>query len=204
VQERTVRPVGSTREVEVDVRLIASTNRDPEEAVREGRLRPDLYYRLQASVLQVPPLRERIDDIPALVDHFIAFMNEKLRPQVPVHGIEPAALEAMMRYSWPGNVRELSNAIEGAFTFGRSPLVRLMDLPPAVAAAANASGADALRMSTPVQAVQPPGIVGSFADTERDLIKRALETTGGNKVAAARLLRISRKKLYAKIAKYGL
>ncbi len=196
VQERTVRPVGSTREIEVDARLIASTNRDPEEAVREGRLRPDLYYRLQASVLQVPPLRERADDIPALVEHFIAFMNEKLRPQVPVHGIEPAAMEAMMRYAWPGNVRELSNAIEGAFTFGRSPMVRLTDLPPAVIGAAGASNL--------AQSSQPAGIVGSFADTERDLIKRALETTGGNKVAAARLLRISRKKLYAKIAKYGL
>ncbi len=200
IQERTVRPVGATREVAVDVRLIASTNRDPEETVREGRLRPDLYYRLQASVLHVPPLRERADDIPALVEHFIAFMNEKLRPQVPVHGIEPQALEAMVAYSWPGNVRELSNSIEGAFTFGRSPLVRLADLPPAVIGAAGAAPSRSISSSV----AQPEAIVGSFADTERDLIRRALESTGGNKVAAARLLRISRKKLYAKIAKYGL
>jgi len=202
VQERMVRPVGSTREVEVDARLIASTNRDPEEAVRRGQLRPDLYYRLQASVLNVPPLRERAEDIPALVEHFIAFMNEKLRPQIPVHGIEQQALDAMLRYSWPGNVRELSNAIEGAFTFGRSALIRLADLPPAVSGnAATVVGSDA-HAQTPAQL--PAAIVGSFADTERDLIQRALETTGGNKVAAARLLRISRKKLYAKIAKYGL
>jgi transcriptional regulator with PAS, ATPase and Fis domain len=200
VQERTVRPVGSTREIGVDVRLIASTNRDPEQAVRDGQLRPDLYYRLQASVLHVPPLRERADDIPALVEHFIAFMNEKLRPQVAVHGIEPQALDAMRAYAWPGNVRELSNAIEGAFTFGRSPLIRLADLPPALVAAGGATARRPIAAPVP----QPETLVGSFADTERDLIRRALESTGGNKVAAARLLRISRKKLYAKIAKYGL
>ena len=124
-----MRPVGATQEVAVDVRLIASTNRDPEEMVRAGQLRPDLYYRLQASVLKVPPLREHPDDIPALVDHFIALFNEKLRPQVPVRAIEGAALETMKAYTWPGNVRELSNAVESAFTFSRSPVIRLQDLP---------------------------------------------------------------------------
>jgi DNA-binding NtrC family response regulator len=202
VQERMVRPVGSTREVEVDVRVMASTNRDPEEAVRQGLLRPDLYYRLQVSVLQVPPLRERSEDIPVLAEHFITLLNENLRPpRVPVHGVEPQALEAMQRYRWPGNVRELSNAIEGAFTFGRAPLIRLADLPPAVNGSATSDASNPLAQA-PIQ--QPGAIVGSFADTERDLLRRALENTGGNKVAAARLLRISRKKLYAKIAKYGL
>ena len=191
VQEHTVRPVGSTAEVPVDVRLIASTNRNPEDAVRSGQLRQDLYYRLQAGVLQVPPLRERDEDIPLLVDHFIALFNERLKPRIIVRGVEEDAMEAIRRYQWPGNVRELSNAIEGALTFGRSPLIALDVLPPAIAGG-NRRTNGAGRSS------------GTFVDAERDVIARALETTRGNKLAASKLLRISRKKLYAKIAKYGL
>ncbi|MGC1678433.1 MAG: sigma 54-interacting transcriptional regulator [Candidatus Binataceae bacterium] len=112
VQERSVRPVGSTKETPVNARLIASTNRDPEEAVQSGALRQYLYYRLQAGVLTAPPLRERSDDIPLLVAHFIEYFNEKLQPRIPVRGIEEEAIAALIRYSWPGNVRELSNAIE--------------------------------------------------------------------------------------------
>jgi len=190
VQERRVRPVGSTAEVSVDVRLIASTNRIPEEAVRTGQLRQDLYYRLQAGVLNVPPLRERQEDIGLLVEHFIALFNEKVKPRIPVHGIEEDAMAVMKRYSWPGNVRELSNAIEGALTFGRSATIGLDSLPAAI------EGNNALSGGS--------GSLGTFADAERDVIARALETTGGNKLAASKLLRISRKKLYAKIAKYGL
>jgi transcriptional regulator with PAS, ATPase and Fis domain len=192
VQERTVRPVGSTSEVPVDVRLIASTNRNPEETVRTGQLRQDLYYRLQAGVLYVPPLRGRGEDIPLLIEHFIALFNEKLKPRTIVRGVEESAMQAMRRYPWPGNVRELSNAIEGALTFGRSPLIALEVLPPAIEGNNNESGASR----------QAAG--GTFADAERDVIARALETTGGNKLAASKLLRISRKKLYAKISKYGL
>jgi DNA-binding NtrC family response regulator len=191
VQERRVRPVGSTSEVSVDVRLIASTNRNPEEVMRTGQLRQDLYYRLQAGVLHVPPLRDRLDDLPLLVEHFIALFNEKLKPRIAVLGIEQGALEAMRRYSWPGNVREVSNAIESAITFGRRDMIALESLPPAIAG--NNSLTDASGLS-----------LGTFADAERDVIARALETTGGNKLAASKLLRISRKKLYAKIAKYGL
>jgi transcriptional regulator with PAS, ATPase and Fis domain len=202
VQERTVRPIGSTREMTVDVRLIASTNRDPEEAVQAGNLRQDLYYRLQAGVLNVPPLRERIDDIPLLVDHFIEAFNEKLRPRLTVQGIDEDALAAMVEYRWPGNVRELSNSIEGAFTFGRAATIRLQDLPIGVAGGHPLTpprDADGLA----VQAL--PGLPsGSFAEAERELIARALKSTDGNKVAAAALLRISRKKLYAKIEKYGI
>lgn len=194
IQERTVRPVGSTREVAVDVRLIASTNRDPQEAVKAGRLRDDLYYRLQAGVIRIPPLRERLDDVPLLVEHFIELFNARRMRAVPVTGVEDEAIEAMRRYSWPGNVRELANAIETAFTFSRSQVIRLQDLP------ASISGSRAPEHA--LTGARNP--VGTFADAERNLIRGALEATEGNKVHAAKLLKISRKKLYAKIAKYGL
>ena len=184
----------------VNVRLVASTNRDPEEAVRAGNLRQDLYYRLQAGVLTVPPLREHFDDIALLVEHFIEFFNEKLQPRIAVRGVEEDALDAMTKYSWPGNVRELSNAIESAFTFGRSPMIRVQDLPAGIAGIR--SGRTSLKSEMPTPEPEPS--IGTFADAERELIARALKATEGNKVQAAAMLRISRKKLYAKIEKYGL
>jgi transcriptional regulator with PAS, ATPase and Fis domain len=132
IQEHSVRPVGSTREIVVEARIVASTNRDPIEAMRGGQLRNDLYYRLQAGVIEIAPLRERLEDIPLLVEHFIDLFNARHVRATPVTGIEAEALETMRRYEWPGNVRELANAIEGAFTFGRSPLIRFADLPPAL------------------------------------------------------------------------
>ncbi len=199
VQERMIRPVGSTREIPIDVRLIASTNRDPDEAVRAGRLRQDLYYRLQAGVLNVPPLRERADDIPLLVRHFIDYFNHKL---VDGRDIEDDAMAAMVGYAWPGNVRELSNCIEGAFTFGRSAIIRFKDLPLRIT---NARGGGPLQSSGGDTRERESWLqVGTYAETERELIARALRSTDGNKVAAAVLLQISRKKLYAKIEKYHI
>jgi len=204
IQERRVRPVGSTTEVAVDVRLIASTNRDPEEGVRSGQLREDLYYRLQVNVLRVPPLRERIEDIPLLTEHFIALLNQRLGGGRILEGIEPEALEELTRRKWPGNVRELANAIESARTFGRSPLIRREDLPPAnPIVAGNGTASSAGVPQTKLEAEKNES-VPTFADVERDLIVRALETTHGNKVQAAKLLSISRKRLYAKIRKYSL
>lgn len=197
IQERAVRPVGSTRERSVDVRLIASSNRDPKSAVTDGHLREDLYYRLYASVLTVPPLRERREDIPLLAEHFIGVFNQNLGRKIV--GIERAALDAILNHSWPGNVRELANAIEGAFTFGKSPLIRLEDLPPTTVAAVGAS-----RESPRWDGTRAPTQITTFAENERELIARALRNAGGNKVHAAKQLQISRKKLYAKIAKYGL
>jgi len=194
LQERTVRPVGSTSEVAVNVRLIASTNRDPEAAVAEGLLRRDLYYRLQVNVLKIPPLHERLEDVPVLAEHFVTLFNEKLHPAVPVVVIDPEALSALQRYHWPGNVRELSNAIEAAFTFGRSDTIHLVHLPPAISRSGGERSPSYLA----------PGDLPTFADAERELIRRALLATYGNKVRAAKRLRISRKKLYAKIAKYDL
>ncbi|MFZ0889689.1 MAG: sigma-54 dependent transcriptional regulator [Candidatus Binataceae bacterium] len=194
IQERTVRPVGSTAEVAVNVRLIASTNRDPEAAVHAGDLREDLYYRLQVNVLRVPPLRERLEDIPLLVEHFVALFNEKLGGSHTVVGIEQAALEALQHREWPGNVREVANAIESAFTFGRSPMITLEDLPPP----------NVPRGGLLPGKAEPAGYMPTFAEVERDIVRRALESTGGNKVQAAKLLSISRKRLYAKIRKYGV
>ena len=194
IQERTVRPVGSTKEVAVDVRLIASTNRDPDESVKVGSLRNDLYYRLQAGVIHVPPLRERLEDVGLLVEHFIELFNARQMRSVPVTGVDDEALEAMRRYLWPGNVRELANAVETAFTFSRSPVIRLRDLPASIAGSSAIEGAPTVRGNP----------VGSFADAEEALVRGALEATEGNKVQAAKLLKISRKKLYAKIAKYGI
>ena len=197
IQERSVRPVGSTRESPVDVRLIASTNRDPESAVHSHILREDLYYRLQANVLHVPPLRDRLEDVPLLIDYFIGLFNERLGRDTVTVGIEEQALGPMSQYQWPGNVRELANAIESAMTFGTDPLIRLEDLPAPI------SRIEPTRRASP-RPSPPASNLGTFADVERDLISRALEACEWNKVHAAAMLKISRKKLYAKISKYQL
>jgi transcriptional regulator with PAS, ATPase and Fis domain len=174
---------------------VASTNRDPEEAVRTHVLRADLYYRLQANVLRVPPLRERLEDIPLLVEYFIALFNESLGRVILTEGIDRAALEALSRYHWPGNVRELANAVESAMTFGTEALIGLEDLPQSI------SRLEVLKLRPAAQLLTRPA---TFADVERDLILRALQACDWNKVHAAATLNISRKKLYAKIKKYQL
>ncbi len=193
LQERTIRPVGSVREVPVKVRIIASTNRDPHEAVRQGRLREDLYYRLNVNTLFLPPLRERREDIPLLVEYFLSYFSERLDTRR--RELDPSALAALEDYAWPGNVRELMNVIESAYTFSRADLITLADLPATLGLAVQSQRAQA---SLPISSLL------SFAETERDLIARALASTAGNKLQAAKLLGISRKKLYAKIAKYHL
>src|ERR1019366_7710264 len=123
IQERSVRPVGGMREIPVDVRVIASTNREPEKAVRDGQLRKDLYYRLAVGVVRAAPLRERTEDIPLLVRHFVDLFNAKSGKAFKVTAIETAAFELLMHYSWPGNVRELGNAIEAALSFSTSEIL---------------------------------------------------------------------------------
>jgi two-component system response regulator AtoC len=206
LQERSVRPVGGNREIPFDVRMVATTNREPTEAVRTGQLRADLYYRLQANILRVSPLRDRLDDVPLLIEHFINVFNERLKRPIPIAGIAEDAMAAMQNYDWPGNVRELSNTIEGAFTFGRTSLISLADMPSQLAGLHQAKAAPISDEAAvaPVAAEAKPMGLQSFADVERELIRRALENTEGNKVQAAKMLRISRKKLYAKIEKYGL
>jgi len=195
IQEHAVRPVGSTREVPFNVRLVASTNRDPEEAVRSHVLREDLYYRLQANTLQVPPLRNRLEDVPLLVDYFITLFNDRLGRTIVTEGIEQQALAMLGQSKWPGNVRELANAVESAMTFGTEPLIRLEDLPPSITG---------IQLRRPADPAPSPVNSVTFAEVERNLILRALESNEWNKSRAAAMLRISRKKLYAKINKYQL
>ena len=192
IQEREVTPLGSSRPVPVDVRIIAATNRDLDVEVRAGRFRADLFYRLNVVHIVLPPLRERRDDIPLLASHFIARYSEQYRV-APKH-LAPDALTRLTTYDWPGNIRELQNAIERAFALSTADTITLSDLPGAVTGVPPAEGGDPLTFSS----VPPLG------EMERRLIAAALQQSGGNKNEAARLLGIDRQRLYRKIEKYGL
>jgi DNA-binding NtrC family response regulator len=189
IQEKEVTPLGSTRPVRVDVRIIAATNRDLEDAVKQGTFRTDLFYRLNVVPLHLPPLRERREDIPSLVEHFIQEFSRIY--DVTPKQVTPEAMQRIVAYAWPGNIRELQNAIERAFALSPQPEITLQDLPPAVAprpAAASAQADEPL----PLEEVEKRSIVA------------ALRRAGGNKKEAARILGIDRQRLYRKIEKYGL
>jgi DNA-binding NtrC family response regulator len=189
IQERTVRPVGDVGELKVDVRFIAATNRYVDEAVAEGVLRQDLYYRLAVIRIDIPPLRARADDIPFLTQHFI----EKFGRLFPnrITGVEPHALELLQRYRWPGNVRQLENMIESIFAMGVDGTLTADDLP------------EAVRTEEPM-AAEDGEAPRALSDAERQAVERALRASDGNKSRAAVLLRISRTRLYRKIREYGL
>jgi len=195
LEERAVRPVGAPKEIPVDVRFVASTNRDPDEAVEAGLLRNDLFYRLAVHRIAVPPLRDRVDDVPVLAAHFCAVLaGFGLRR---VDRLDDDALTILQGYPWPGNVRELRNAVEHALTIGKGNRITQADLPPHVVRGA--------RPVTLRQAgEQAIHAIPSMAEAERELIVRALDATGGNKLQAARILRISRHRLYDRLRKFGL
>jgi transcriptional regulator with PAS, ATPase and Fis domain len=199
LQERTVRPVGSTSEIPVEVRFIASTNRPIREAVAEGRMREDLYYRLKVHTLELPPLRERPEDIALFVEHFILLFNQRYPREVK--GVEEGALQALTRYDWPGNVRELMNAIEVAFAYGRTDHIRLEDLPSEISGRKELVQPGGDNGGSVFDALSP---IPTFEESERILLERALDATNGNKLRAAKMLGISRKQLYAKIKKYSI
>jgi transcriptional regulator with PAS, ATPase and Fis domain len=203
IQERAVRPVGGTREIPVDVRIIASTNREPDGAVREGQLRKDLYYRLAVGVVRAAPLRERREDIPLLVRHFVELFNTKFAKPVMVTAIESDALDLLMHHSWPGNVRELGNAIEAALSFTTSEVLRREDLAISDEPAPE-SPAPLVNSGVDVAEPQDPIVFSSLKEVERNHIVWTLTNTGGNKALAARLLGISRKSLYDRLAEHGL
>ena len=194
LQEEEVRPVGDSKSRSIDVRVIAATSRDLERDVASGRFREDLFYRLDVFRVRVPPLRERRDDVPLLVDHFIARFREALGK--PVRTIADDALDRLVDHSWPGNVRELENVIERAMILADTDRITLCDLPEAIASS---------RRAAPLSPAS-----GDFSMRrarrrfEADLIRRALDATGGNRTRAARLLEISHRALLYKIKEYGL
>ena len=195
LQDRTFQRVGGTRTLDADVRVIAASNKDLAEAIRQGSFREDLYYRLNVVLLDIPPLRDRREDIPLLVDHFIARSNKETGKQV--QQISHGALDQLMAYPWPGNVRELENAVERAVVMGQGGVIMAEDLPVS------------LRGGTPgTSGTGVPGQGSSLKEkmdaVEADILKRALDDTGWNRVKTADMLKMSRKALIYKIDKYGL
>jgi DNA-binding NtrC family response regulator len=192
LQEEEVRPVGESKPRRVDVRVLAATARDLELEVAGGRFREDLFYRLDVVRVKVPPLRERREDIPLLVDHFLGRTRESLGKAV--RSIDDDALERLVDYAWPGNVRELENVLERAVILCRGERLALADLPP------NLTASPAERRS----ASRDLSLRRARRALEARLIGEALEATGGNRTHAARLLGISHRALLYKLKEYGL
>ncbi|MCC7008451.1 MAG: sigma-54-dependent Fis family transcriptional regulator [Acidobacteria bacterium] len=196
LQERSFRPLGGQREQTVDIRVIAATNVEPAEAVRQGKLREDLYYRLNVFAIRLPPLRERRGDIPLLVQAFLREFGDRNGKKLA--GISDAAMQTLERHHWPGNVRELRNVMERATIVAKGDLIEPEDLPvfapavgaPASPAAGGGPGTAAFTGLTPGTTVD---------EAERRLIEVTLEHTGGNKTRAAEMLGISLKTLHNKL-----
>jgi two-component system response regulator AtoC len=200
LEERTLRRVGGTEDIHVDVRVVAATNRDLEEAVAQGRFRQDLYYRLAVIPIHVPPLRERKEDVLLLARHFIDRYNREFRRQV--QGITPEAEARLLRHTWPGNVRELRNVIERAMILGRNRLLEAADLPDTVRSGPGASGVGEPQAARQGFVLPAEGI--DLDQLERDLVRQALERTSFNQTHAARLLGMTRDQMRYRIEKFGL
>jgi transcriptional regulator with PAS, ATPase and Fis domain len=186
LQEKTFERVGESTSIKVDVRVVACTNQDLREKIEQGEFREDLYYRLNVVEIRIPPLRERKEDVPCLIDHFVKKFKKKINKNIL--GISTDVQKLFMDYSWPGNVRELEHALEHAFILCHQKTITLKHLPP---------------------------VFESFFATKKDLFKnrgadekrvivQALEKAAGNKTMAARLLGISRRNIYRKIKNYKI
>jgi DNA-binding NtrC family response regulator len=198
LETKAIERVGGSRPIELDVRLVAATNRDLEREVREGKFREDLFFRLNVVRLRMPPLRERADDIPLLLAHFIRFFSQE--NGVPPLTIEPGAIRTLQAYAWPGNIRELRNFCENAVVLRRGGSLTEYDLEPRfrgeVAADAASSGA-------PVQpGAAPAGNSLSVEENEKRLLREALLKARGNRTKAAELMGVSRRTLHRKIAQW--
>jgi DNA-binding NtrC family response regulator len=189
IEEQRLRRVGGTSEIPLDVRVLAASNRDMERAVKEGRLREDLYYRLSVFSITMPPLRDRIEDVPLLTESFIRYYGERDRKSIV--GASEETLSALKSHPWPGNVRQLRNVIERALVVAKGPLITPNDLPGEFRRSASSEAAQVnVRLGTTID------------DAERELITRTIEFAGGNKTRAAEILGISAKTLYNKLERY--
>ena len=201
VQEREFRPVGSVERRKVDFRLIAATNRELAGEVERGRFRRDLYYRLNVVTLRLPPLRDRMEDLPALAEQFLTSYGNR-------HLLTRECLDAMLAYDWPGNVRELENCIQRMVTINSGPLLHTADLPSALQN--DIESRQPVRLSVAAAVGQrsvahsPAAPAFSLVEMERNAIVRALEYTKGDRVMAAHLLGIGRTTLYRKLKEYAL
>ncbi len=201
LQEGKVRPLGSNDEIDVDVRVIAATNKDFEKEIAEGRFREDLYYRLSVIPIQLPSLRERREDIPLLARHFLERFRRSM--EKPVEGISPEAMRKLEAYDWPGNVRELENTMERAVALETTNEISLRVLPDRIAGYANTAGlnAGASNGSFPEGGVD---FEKEIADTERRFLLAALEKSGGVRTRASELLKITYRSFRHYAKKHGL
>jgi two-component system, NtrC family, response regulator AtoC len=194
LQEDEIRRVGDTKDIKIDARIVAATARDLSEMVKSGTFREDLYYRLNVLQLRIPPLRERKDDIPLLVEAFVVKYTERLNR--PAMSVAREAMRVLMDYHWPGNIRELENTIERAMVLADGERIELDALP------------EKLREERPAAPMPFLGddlsIKKAVRTIERELIRKSLEKTGGNRTRAAELLEISHRALLYKIKEYGL
>lgn len=192
LEEREFQRLGDNRTIKVDMRLIAATNKNLYEMVMDSSFREDLYYRLSVYPLNLPPLRDRKDDLPLLVNHFITKFNKRMGKRI--QGIADGVLDVLEEYHWPGNVRELANAVEHAFVHCKGLLIHEEDLPDRLIAAPSVAcrNCPASRPSETLNAV------------EREIIVRELENTGWKKTATAKRLGVSRSTLWRKMEKYGI
>ncbi|TXT42101.1 MAG: Fis family two component sigma-54 specific transcriptional regulator [Spirochaetes bacterium] len=189
LQEKKFERVGGESTIEVDVRIIAATNKDLKQEISEGRFREDLYYRLNVVNIEVPPLRERREDIPLLATTFLQEFSQENGKEI--EGFEPRARQALYAYDWPGNVRELRNCIESAIVMASGRFVAMEDLPPGP------------RSTQEKREIHIPAF-SSLDEAEKILIAETLAITGGNKTKTAEILKIGRKTLYQKIEEYGI
>jgi DNA-binding NtrC family response regulator len=211
LQESEFERVGGIKTIKVDVRLVTATNRDLQKEVAAANFREDLFYRLNVVPVHLPPLRDRKEDIPLLVQHFVSKFNERLKKNIA--RVEDDAHEKLLTHPWPGNIRELENVLERTILFAEGPSIRARDLPAELGATVGAPVAAAVGETTNPRVALPPTVpAGSLKEMvkheterlERELIQRALDETGGNVTQAARKLKISRKSLQNKMKEFGL